>query len=57
MIPSWLLMDIHVKEKFKKMLLGGTLAFLRLCENYIHSLLGTAYPWYSLSSVMTSFRI
>ena len=27
MIHSWLLMDIHVKGKFKKMLLGGTLAF------------------------------
>lgn len=26
MIHSWLLMDIHVKGKFKKMLLGGTLA-------------------------------
>ena len=27
MIHSWLLMEIHVKGKFKKMLLGGTLAF------------------------------
>lgn len=27
MLHSWLLIDIHVKGKSKKMLLGGTLAF------------------------------
>lgn len=26
MIHSWLLMDIHVKGKFKKILLAGTIA-------------------------------
>lgn len=33
MLHSWLLMDIHVKGKFKKMLLAGTLAFLATLRN------------------------
>lgn len=50
-------MDIRVKGKFKINAVEQSLSVLCVFARMFHSLLGTAYPWYSLSSVMTSFRI